>query len=211
MTGDRQAFASLDETVHGTVKFGDGSVVSIRGRGTVIFLCNNGDQRALTGVFFIPSLRSNIISVGQLDEAGCSINIEHGVMVIRDPSRRMMARIKRSGSRLYTGVLTIDSPACLLAQGDDASWRWHARMGHLHFRALRTMSSKQLVRGMPYIDRVEEYCDGCSLGKQHRAPFPQATAYRAERALELVHTDLCGPISPATPGGNKYFLLVVDD
>jgi hypothetical protein len=29
--------------------------------------------------------------------------------------------------------------------------------------------------------------------------------------LELVHGDLCGPISPATPAGNRYFLLLVDD
>jgi transposase InsO family protein len=35
--------------------------------------------------------------------------------------------------------------------------------------------------------------------------------YQAERRLELVHGDLYGPISPATPRGNKYFLLLVDD
>lgn len=29
--------------------------------------------------------------------------------------------------------------------------------------------------------------------------------------LELIHADLCGPISPSTMGGNKYFLLLVDD
>jgi hypothetical protein len=35
--------------------------------------------------------------------------------------------------------------------------------------------------------------------------------YRAERRLELVHGDLCGPISPATLRGNKYYMLLVDD
>jgi transposase InsO family protein len=35
--------------------------------------------------------------------------------------------------------------------------------------------------------------------------------YRAKQRLELVHGDLCGPISPATVRGNKYFLLIVDD
>jgi hypothetical protein len=29
--------------------------------------------------------------------------------------------------------------------------------------------------------------------------------------LELVHGDLCGKISPPTPVGNNYFLLMVDD
>ena len=30
-------------------------------------------------------------------------------------------------------------------------------------------------------------------------------------SLELVHGDLCRPITPATPSGNRYFLLLVDD
>lgn len=63
---------------------------------------------------------------------------------------------------------------------------------------------------MPVVDKVEQVCDGCTLGKQHRAPFPQVSQYRAEKGLELVHADLCGKISPSTPGGCSYFLLVVD-
>jgi hypothetical protein len=84
-------------------------------------------------------------------------------------------------------------------------------MGHLNFRALRNLSSKGMVQGMPTVDRVEQVCDGCILGKQHRAPFPQASNFGAEKCLELVHADLCGHITPKTPGGCSYFLLVVDD
>lgn len=43
------------------------------------------------------------------------------------------------------------------------------------------------------------------------APFPAESKFRAQTVLELVHGDLCGPILPATPGGRKYFLLLVDD
>jgi hypothetical protein len=35
--------------------------------------------------------------------------------------------------------------------------------------------------------------------------------WRAEHGLELVHDDLCGPITLTTPSGNSYFLLLVDD
>ena len=41
--------------------------------------------------------------------------------------------------------------------------------------------------------------------------FPKAAKYRAAKALELVHNDLYGPITPATNGGRRYFLLLVDD
>jgi hypothetical protein len=29
--------------------------------------------------------------------------------------------------------------------------------------------------------------------------------------MQLVHGDLCGPITPVMPRGNKYFLLLMDD
>jgi hypothetical protein len=50
MTGARGAFAELNRGIHGTVRFGDGSVVESKGRGTVVFNCKNGEHRALTGV-----------------------------------------------------------------------------------------------------------------------------------------------------------------
>lgn len=49
----------------------------------------------------------------------------------------------------------------------------------------------------------------CALGKQYRTPF-LCSAFHAEERLELTHRDICGPISPATPAGNKYFLLIID-
>ena len=68
-----------------------------------------------------------------------------------------------------------------------------------------------MLDGIPLIQRVEQVCDGCALGKHHRMPFPRATSYRATTGLELVHGDLCGHITPPTPGGKRYFLLMVDD
>jgi transposase InsO family protein len=49
------------------------------------------------------------------------------------------------------------------------------------------------------------------LTKQRRLPFPQQSSFWAKQWLELVHGDLCGPMTPATPGGWRYFLLLVDD
>lgn len=56
MIGEQHVFATLDESVHYTIRFGDGSAVAIRRRGSVVFRCQSGDQRALTEVFYIPSL-----------------------------------------------------------------------------------------------------------------------------------------------------------
>jgi hypothetical protein len=64
MSGDLEKFKTLDETFNGRVKFGDGSTVEIMGKGIILFQCKNGDQWALTEVFYIPKLRSNLISLG---------------------------------------------------------------------------------------------------------------------------------------------------
>lgn len=53
MTGDKVAFTELDDGVVGSVKFGDGTLVDIRDSGTIIFNCQNGEQRALTDVYYI--------------------------------------------------------------------------------------------------------------------------------------------------------------
>ena len=52
------------------VKFGDGSMVEIKGKGSISFKCKNGEERILNGVYFIPTLCNNIISLGQLSEEG---------------------------------------------------------------------------------------------------------------------------------------------
>ena len=82
MTGRRELFAELDTTARGTVRFGDSSRVEIKGTGSIVFQAKNGEQRVLHGVFYIPALRNSIMSLGQLDEGGSRVEIEHGVLRI---------------------------------------------------------------------------------------------------------------------------------
>ena len=56
MTGSIDAFAELDRSITGKVRFTDGAVVEIHGRGTVVFDDKGGDHRAFTDVYFIPTL-----------------------------------------------------------------------------------------------------------------------------------------------------------
>jgi transposase InsO family protein len=103
----------------------------------------------------------------------------------------------------------VAQPLYLAARRDDEAWQWHERFGHLHFEALKRLSVKGMVRGLPSLDHVEQFCDVCVLTKQRRLPFPQQSSFRAKD--RLVHGDLCGPVTPATPEGRRYFLLLVDD
>ena len=54
----------LDSGIRGTVKFGDGSIVEIEGSGTILFISKGCEHRKLTGVYFIPRLKANFVSLG---------------------------------------------------------------------------------------------------------------------------------------------------
>lgn len=211
MTGCRTAFSDIDTGITGNVRLGDGSVVRIEGRGTVLFSCKNGEHRTLANTYLIPRLAANIISVGQLDETGFKVEAEDGVMRIWDEQRRLLARIHRNPGRLYVLDVELARPVCLTARIGDEAWKWHARFGHINFTALRKMAREQLVRGLPAVSQVDQLCEACLAGKHRRTPFPQQAQQRSLEPLQLLHGDLCGPISPPTPSGNRYFLLLVDD
>jgi len=73
------------------------------------------------------------------------------------------------------------------------------------------LCKENMVPGMSAIKHDGRLYDTCVVTKQRRAPFPAQAKYCAENQLELVHGDLCRPVSPATPGGRRCFLLLVDD
>jgi hypothetical protein len=202
MSGARSAFSEINFGVRGSVKFGDSSVMEIEGRGTILFLRKSGEHRRLSEVYYIPKLRANIISLGQMEEGGCTIVLKHRALCILDESDQLLTMVHRSTNRLYVLELKVEQPVCLSAKTEEASWRWHARYGHLNFPALQKLSNGEMVRGLSAIEGIS---------KQKRNSFPSQASYRATKHLELVHGDLCGPIKLETPGGCMMFLLLVDD
>ena len=104
-------------------------MVDIHGRGTILFSCKTGEHQRLGGVYYIPRLTANIISLGQLDEDKYKVLIEDGVLRIWDQRRRLLAKVLRSENRLYILVGNISTPVCLAAHADDVAWKWHARYG----------------------------------------------------------------------------------
>jgi hypothetical protein len=193
------------------VRFGDDSAARIEGYEKVKFVCKNGEKWIFEGVYYIPQLTTNIVSVGRFDADGYEIFIGGGVLTIREPGGRLLARVKRMASRLYLREMNVSVAACSVARGDGVAWRWHERLGHLNFQAMQKMIREEMVRGLPVFSLVEHPYEACLARKQRRTSFLVQAQYRVERVLELVHGDLCGKISPPTPVGNQYFLLMVDD
>ena len=64
---------------------------------------------------------------------------------------------------------------------------------------------------MPYIDHPDEVFESYVLSKHHRSSFAKEVNWKANKPLELVHTNMCGPIKPMSIGQNRFFLTFIDD
>ncbi|CAA7013624.1 unnamed protein product [Microthlaspi erraticum] len=193
------------------VWFGDDSRIDIKGKGLIEFIDRNGEARTMADVYYIPDLRSNIISLGQATESGCDVRMKEEYLMMHDAKWKLLVKATRGGNRLYRVRMGIRNTMCLISASMSESSRWHARLGHVNLDTMKIMVQKKLVVGIPEVNIEKKVCDSCLMGKQTRQVFPQATSYRADKVLELVHGDLCGPITPSTPAGNKYIFVLIDD
>lgn len=64
---------------------------------------------------------------------------------------------------------------------------------------------------LPPFKMTEGVCGICQIAKMARMPFPSQTQWRAKKKLELVHSDIFGPMSEESLSGCKYFTLFIDD
>jgi len=64
MTGCGASLTNMDESIRGAVRFGEGSKVEICEIGVVTIASKNHDHKVLSEVYYIPSLKCNIVSLG---------------------------------------------------------------------------------------------------------------------------------------------------
>jgi hypothetical protein len=88
---------------------------------------------------------------------------------------------------------------------------WHKRVGHLNYQSLTQLSKQHFITGMPTLPLLQQHCGSCILGKQHRQPIPKVSTTSTNRILQLVHSDLCGPLPIPSLTESNYILIFIDD
>lgn len=82
----------------------------------------------MANVYFIPSLRSNIINLGQETEAGCDIRIRDDYLTLHEKDGNLITKAKRSKNCLYKVIIEIVDTKCLQLISQDDSTIWYARL-----------------------------------------------------------------------------------
>src|SRR4051812_48979716 len=57
----------------------------------------------------------------------------------------------------------------------------------------------------------DKTCEECVQAKQHKNSFSKDAGNKSKAILEIIYSDVCGPIQVDSNGGNKYFVTSIDD
>ena len=215
MTPHREWFASYAPSSV-PIRVANGQVVYSAGTGTVEFAPVK-DGRKLCSVVFsnvlhVPALNQNLLSV-------LTLTSKHAFRVIIDSNT--MEFVKDKVPCFYASVAdrvalssgsTVQSNVASPAQVSDYQL-WHHRFCHLSHGRLKSLVEHQSVSdlklpGVPPAASIP-ICPACMDGKQTHDSFPQS-ASRRSIPLQLVHSDLHGPLPP-TANGYKYWISFTDD
>ena len=194
------------------------STIDVTGKGTTHLTVHTGKaQRRLpvTDVLHVPDLRTNLLSVAKMTDKRNVVIFTHKEAIVLDQQSRVIARTPRQGDLyiFHDGQTPTTQAAAVATTSDVAQVQlWHKRFGHLNAADLKAMSSSKRVAGMNLGKCAElPTCKVCVAGKATVKPFPKASTQRTKTALEIVHSDICGPMRTTSNGGRHYFITFTDD
>jgi len=240
MAGDRAWFESL-HPMGSTVRIATagGASLASHSLGSVHLANHKGERVVLGRVLFVPGLAFNLLSVSRLANIGghiefkgslCKVtkenvevlraDLEHKVWVVKGDQWEPGLRALVGMTQALPAVIGPTSNA-LHTQGispsrTKATWDlWHRRLAHLGFDSMKMLfgglSTGSSIARTGHSTSIRECaCEGCVMGKIVRLPFPPSSSH-AKNVLDLVHTDLCGPMGVDSIGGARYVMVLLDD
>ncbi|XP_014511418.1 uncharacterized protein LOC106770105 [Vigna radiata var. radiata] len=154
MTGNKLWFVNLEEESSKTVKLGNDIHMKVVAKGSIRMQIN-GISHVLNDVYYIPELKNNLLSLGQLQEKGLTILISDGTCKVFHATRGLIMQTNMSGNRMFyvTASLVPKQPVCLQTKtvSEKEAFLWHCRFGHLNYKVLNMLACKGMV-GLPTLE-----------------------------------------------------------
>jgi len=141
------------------------------------------------------------LSVTQLLDKGYNVLLfEDKKCVIKDANNIEMINVQMKGKSFALDLMNEEQQVAVHKEDDNTMIR-HKRLGHFHHHALLFMKKNNMVNDLPELDNMPPQCAACQYVKHNKLPFPQNKAWRASQKLQLVHTNVGGPMK--TPSLNE--------
>jgi hypothetical protein len=181
------------------VELGDEKCYKIEGVGSISFRLEYEARLHVDEVLYVPGIRKNLLSVATLENKGYWVIFKNRKALMRAKGSHLSTAEPIGSHRGGIYVVTGQSVHALAHNATSSSELWHRRLGHLYYKALQDLQN--MVRGVPSISLSRnEICKGCMLGENIKKAFT-SNDNRAHGILDLVHSDVCGPMSSPLPSG----------
>ena len=210
MTGMASIFSSYTVcSGRDKIRVADGTFSSIAGKGTI----SASPNITLSSVLHAPKLSNNLLSVSNITKTlNCSVTFFPSHCVFQDLDTGKTIGSGREDNGLYlldssrlSYYVANQSSARSSSVNKDLLMRWHNRLGHLPISVL-----KRVLPQFASVAPFELNCEPCVLAKQCRVSYP-VSFNETSAPLQLVHSDVWGPIPTSSVFGFRYFVLFVDD
>ncbi|THH26556.1 hypothetical protein EUX98_g7635 [Antrodiella citrinella] len=210
MTPHKHWFASM-QAHRVPIQLADKSIIYSEGKGEVHFAPKGrGPVVAITDVLYVPQLGSNLFSALHLTEhRQFTVIISKGnIDFIRDGKTLFNAVVEESNVAKLDGLIQIQTA---LASTVDRSLL-HRRCAHVSKERLEKLVKNKLTVNLKLDSEapLADLCETCIMGKQHRFPFPDTSDYSDLKPLDLVVSDVHGPLPVSTAQGYRYWILFLD-
>lgn len=172
-------------------------------------MCFQGNEIEINDIIHVPDLTVNLLSIFKMVCKGNTIIFDESGCSIYNKNDEMIAQVKP-----VNGVykLQAETAKCMIAKNNSqTALTWHRRMGHLNYQSLMRLRNGA-ADGIDFTDdkNALENCETCAMGKQARLPF-EKSENRSTELLQLIHSDLCGPMENESIGRSRYMLTFIDD
>lgn len=166
------------------VKIGNDTRMEVVAKGSIMMQIN-GIIQVISDVYYIPELKSNLLSIGQLQEKGLAILIQDGTCKVFHSRRGLIMQTNMSGNSMFYLLASMAQKHSMCLQTEEVSKKeahiWHCRFGHLNHKGLKTLSYNKMVVGLSSQKLTKEICTTCLTGKQHRESIPKKSLWRASK------------------------------
>ncbi|KAM1022414.1 hypothetical protein ACFX2K_043716 [Malus domestica] len=112
-----------------------------------------GMIQVITGVFYVPELKNNLLSIRQLQEKGLAVLMQYGKCKIFHPEKGLIMETEMSCNRMFAVLARCPSKEqmCLSLLTTYQSQLWHYRYRHLSWNGLKILQQKKMVDRLPQI------------------------------------------------------------
>ncbi|XP_072090655.1 uncharacterized protein [Arachis hypogaea] len=101
MSGRKELFSSIDDSVKLLLKFGNSTKIPIEGKGHIPIRLKDGSLSYISDVFYAPELDYNLLSMGQLSEKGYKMIAYRGYCTVFDNNGRFIDKAKMTSNRMF--------------------------------------------------------------------------------------------------------------